>query len=401
MKKTLLKSILVGSAMIFAAMPIFSQEVKEEKKGYEFTTVKEVKITPTKNQFKSGTCWSFSSHGFLESEMIRMGKPEMDLSEMFVVWHCYSDKAEKYVRYHGSLNFGGGGSNMDVLNCIKKHGIVPEEVYKGLNYGTDKHVHAEMDAVLKAYLVALIENKTLTTAWHNGFNGILNAYLGEIPKEFDYKGKKYTPISFAKETGINPDDYITLTSYTHHPFYGKFILEVPDNWAFDNAYNVTIDDMTKIMDNAINNGYTIAWASDVSEKGVSFKNGVAVVPEADLASMKGSERERWEKLSDKEKEAELYKFDKPCKEKVITQEIRQQGFDNYETGDDHGMQIFGIAKDQNGTKYYMIKNSWGTDYNSYQGIAYISETYMKYKTMSFMIHKDALPKDLKEKLGIK
>lgn len=398
---------LISLLFVFAiVLNATAQEKADTTKpeGYKFNMVKQVKTTSVKDQYRSGTCWSFSSLSFVESEMMREGKDSADLSEMFVVYHVYSDKAIKDVRMHGKFNFGGGGALNDPIDVIAKYGIVPESIYTGLNYGEKKHVHGEMDEVLKDYVAGVIKNKNkkLTTAWHNGFDGILDAYLGKLPKTFKYKGKEYTPKTFAKKVvGINPDDYVYITSYSHHPFYKPFILEVPDNWSYNEFYNLPLDDLEKVIDNAIDNGYSVGWAADVSEKGFSFKNGVAVVPEKDIANMTDNERSKWEKLTKREKDAQLYKFDKPGKEKVITQEIRQKAFDDYQTTDDHGMQISGIAKDQNGTKYYYVKNSWGLSYNHYNGFFYASESYVRYKTMSIVVHKDALPKDIAKKLGIK
>jgi bleomycin hydrolase len=318
-----------------------------------------------------------------------------------VVRNAYAAKAEKYVRVHGSLNFGGGGAFHDVFNVISQIGIVPEEVYKGLNYGEDNHVHGEFDAVLKAYVDAVKENenKKLSTAWLKGFNGILDAYLGEYPENFTYNGKKYTPKSYADELGFNSEDYIDITSYTHHPFYEKFILEIPDNWAWGEVYNVPMNEMIEIMDNAINNGYTVCWGADVSEKGFKWSKGFAVIPAENRPDLDGLERDKWEKLSAKEKENLLYELDKIVPEKEITQEMRQLAFDNYQTTDDHGMLISGIAYDQNGTKYYYVKNSWNTA-NIYDGYFYASEAFVKYKTMNIVVHKDAIPKELKKKMGI-
>lgn len=401
MKKLFFKRLgLFAFILLLLTSNLKAQEEKDKKpEGYKFTVEKQIKTTSVKNQHKSGTCWSFSTLSFIESELIRMGKGEYDLSDMFCVRHAYTDKAVKFVRMHGTINFGSGGASHDVLDVIKKYGIVPEEAYTGLNYGETKHDHGELDAVLKAYIKAVADdnNKKLTTAWLKGFNGILDAYLGKLPENFTYKGKNYTPVSFAKELGINTDDYYEFTSYKHHPFYSKFILEVPDNWAWGELYNVPLDEMMKIIDNAINNGYTIAWGADVSEKGFSWKNGVAIVPDEEKPDLQGSERDKWEKLTEKEKAAQLYTFEKPVKEKIITQEMRQQAFDNYQTTDDHGMEICGIAKDQNGNKFYIVKNSWSTE-GKYDGYFYASEAFVKFKTMGIMIHKDAVPKDIMKKL---
>jgi bleomycin hydrolase len=399
-----MKKISFLLVAFFAFSFSFAQEGEKEKKGaYEFTTVKEVGSGTVKNQHRSGTCWSFSTQSFIESEIIRNGGDVTDLSEMWVVRKVYEDKAKRHVRMHGNFNFGGGGALNDAFDVMTKYGLVPESAYKGLEYGEDNHVHGELDNVLKEYVEAVIENKNrkLTTAWHKGFQGILDAYLGEEPKEFEYNGKTYTPESFAKEVvKLDANDYVYLTSYTHHPFYEQFILEVPDNWSWASFYNVKIDELVQIMDNAINEGYSIGWASDVSEKGFSWRNGVAIVPETEVEELAGSEKEKWEKMSEKERKSMLYSFEEIVPEKNITQEMRQEAFDNYQTTDDHGMHITGIAKDQNGNEYYKVKNSWDNK-NIYEGYFYVSKPFIKYKTMSIVVHKDALPKDIKKKLGIK
>ncbi len=396
------KIILFGFSIVFAAFSMQAQDTtktKTDKKGYEFTTVKEVPYTSVKNQNKSGTCWSFSTLAFIESELLRTGKGEYDLSEMFVVRNAYFDKFEKYVRFHGSMNFGAGGAAHDIPNMIKKYGIVPEDVYTGLQYGENNHVHDELDKMMEAMGKVVANSKKPTTAWTKAVNGVLDAYLGPLPQEFTYKGVKYNPKSFAQSLGLNWDDYIEIGSFTHHPFYSKFVLEVPDNWAFDEIYNVPLDEMMKVIDDAINAGYSIAWGADVSEKGFSWRNAVAIIPDEEKPNLQGSEQEKWEKMTEKEKAAQLYSFDAPVKEKVITQEIRQKGFDNFETTDDHGMQIVGIAKDQNGAKYYIVKNSWGTDHVK-KGIFYASESFVRAKTMDILINKNCLSSDMKKKLKL-
>jgi len=399
-----LRSLFLAGLVLLSFF-VSAQEKKEEEKekAYQFTAIKEITCTPVEDQYRSGTCWSFSGLGFLEAEMLRLGKPTVDLSEMFIVNHAYSDKATKYVRLHGSLNFGAGGAFHDVTNVIKKYGIVPEEVYKGLNYGEEKHVHGEMDRLLLENVKAVVENpnKQLTTAWHDALDANMETYLGKLPEKFQYQGKEYTAQSFAQEfVGLNLDDYVEITSYTHHPFYSKFIIEIPDNWSWDEVYNVPLNEMNEIIDNAINGGYTVAWAADVSEKGFSTsKIGVAVIPVFDKANMTDAEIAKWEKLSEKEKTEDLYKLTKPGKEKEITQEMRQIDFDNYQTTDDHGMLIVGTAKDQIGNQYYKIKNSWG-DYNDFHGFFYASKPYVAYKTMSIMVHKDAIPKNIRKKLNL-
>lgn len=399
-----MKKFFVSALMLaFALSSVSAKDKKKtEDEGYVFTTVKELKITPVKNQNRTGTCWCFSTLGFLESELLRMGKGEYDLSEMFIVGKNYKEKAEKFVRLHGNLNYAQGGSFEDVLQIWKEYGIVPESVMNGLQYGEDMHVHNELESASRAYLDEIIKNpnRKLSTAWKKGFDGIIDAYLGTAPEKFTYNGKEYTPKSFAAELGINPDDYVSLTSYTHHPFYTEFAIEVEDNWRWANSYNLPIDELMQVFDNAINTGYTIAWGSDVSEKGFT-RNGIGVVPDIESMERSGSDQDRWLGLSTSEKDSEIKKMlEKPCKELEVTQEMRQQAYDNYETTDDHGMQIYGIAKDQTGKKFYMIKNSWGTD-NKYKGTWYISENFVKYKTMNIVVHKDALPQAIKDKLHIK
>ncbi len=398
-----MKNIRLFCAIILLVVLASNIVAQEEEKGYRFEVISDLEATSVKDQYRSGTCWSFSGLSFLEAEMIKAGKKDVDLSEMFVVRNCYSDKAIKYVRLHGSLNFGSGGSFEDVLYTWKKFGLVPESAYTGLQYGEEKHVHGEMDELLKSYVDAVLKNKNkkLTPVWHKGFNGILDAYLGEYPDSFNYEGKEYTPKSFSSEfMGIDPDDYIIVTSFMHHPYYSKFIFEVPDNWVWGQVYNVKLDDLKEIMRNSLSEGHTFGWASDVSEKGFSFRNGVAIVPDNDVEELSDSEREKWETMTKSEREKLLYSFNGPVKEKVITPEMRQKGFDNYLTTDDHGMHITGMVKDQDGKIYYKVKNSWNTN-NKYNGYFYASESFVLLKTMNIMINKNVLPKDLKKKLGIK
>jgi len=397
MKKVIVSILFITLISILG----FSQET-EKKKGYEFTTVKELKATPVKNQFRSSTCWSFSGISFLESELLRIGKHEVNLSEAWIIRHTFVEKAILYVRWQGNLNYAGGGAFHDVTHMIKKYGIVPEDVYNGLNYGTDKYVHSEIDAVLKGYLEQVIKNpnRELSTAWLNGVEGILDAYLGKRPEKFTYDGKEYTPKSFATEyVGLKMDDYIELSSFTHHPYYSQFIIEIPDNWAMGMVYNVTLDDIIKIIDNSIEMGYTVGWGGDVSEKGFSWKNGVAIVPDTKYEETSGTDKERLTGLSTREKEAILYSFEKPIKELEITPEIRQKEFDNYNTTDDHGMHIVGIAKDQNGNKYYKVKNSWDID-NPYSGYIYMSESFIKFKLIDIIVNKNVVPKEIAKKLGL-
>lgn len=396
-----MKKLVVAGLMLAGLLSTTVEAQNADE--YVFTPVKELKITSVKNQNRTGTCWSFSGIGFLEAELLRMGKGEYDLSEMFVVSHSYKDKADKFVRLHGCLNFAQGGSFGDVLYATKHYGAVPESVMNGLHYGEDQHVHGELESLAISYVNTVIKNPNgkLSTAWKKGLDGIVDAYLGEIPEKFTYNGKEYTPKSFGEELGLNIDDYISLTSYTHQPFYTAFPIEVQDNWRWDLSYNLPLDELMQVMDNAINTGYTIAWASDVSEKGFT-RNGIAVAADVTSIETSGSDQDKWVGLSRSEKDAEIRKMiEKPgCKELTITQEMRQKDYDNYQTTDDHGMLIYGIAKDQTGKKFYMVKNSWGTD-NKYNGTWYASEPFVAYKTMTIVVHKDALPKAIKTKLALK
>ena len=397
MNKLLLSCILATFAFtVFAA-----EKTTAAVDTFQFTIVKENKITPVKNQASSGTCWSFSGLGFFESELLRMGKPEVDLSEMFVVYHSYSDKADKFVRTNGHINFAAGGSFYDVMYVLKNYGIVPELQMNGLNYGEDSHRHGELDALTEAYVKTVVRNpnKKLSTAWKAGFDGILDAYLGKLPTEFTVNGKKFTPVTYAQSLGLNMDDYVSLTSFTHHPFYTKFAIEIPDNWRWGESYNLPLDEFAKVFENAVDKGYTIAWGSDVSEKGFT-RNGVAVNPELKKENLPGSDQARWLNISQKEMEAKILAANGPQPEVKVTQELRQQGFDNYQTTDDHGMVIYGSATDQNGAKYYLVKNSWGTD-SKYKGIWYASESFVLHKTINIVVHKDAVPKDILKKLGVK
>ncbi|MGB4341422.1 MAG: C1 family peptidase [Dysgonamonadaceae bacterium] len=386
---------------LFAALMLtLLVSAQETATAYTFTTIKENPITSIKNQFNTGTCWSFSGVGLLESELLRMNKGEYDLSEMYIVRKNYEDKAVKYARLHGNLNFSPGGSFADVVETIDDYGILPDSIYKGLNYGTDSHDHGEMDKVLKGYMNSLVGNNTLTVAWFNGFKGILDAYLGEVPQTFIYEGKQYTPQSFTASLGLKSDDYVSLTSFTHHPFYSKFPIEVPDNWRWANSYNLPLDEMIAVIDHAIMNGYTVAWASDVSEPGFS-RLGIAIVPDENAPENAGSDQAKWLDLSPREKNNVVReKIGKEIlKEKIITQEMRQQAFDNFQTTDDHGMQIYGIAHDQNGNKYYKVKNSWGIT-GPYNGIWYASESFVRYKTTNIVVNKNALPASIAKKIGL-
>ena len=400
--RTLL-SILILTLFLAATTVTNCQETaKKSDSGYVFTIVKQIPATPVKNQYRSSTCWSYSTIGFLEAELLRTKHDTFNLSDMFCVRKDYSEKAEMYVRFEGKHNFGGGGEAHDVMNVLKNYGMVPAEAYSGNVIGEDKPVHGEMDAVLEAMINAVVKNpnKKLTPVWRQAVDGVLDAYLGKVPEKFTYKGTEYTPMSFAGMMGLNPDEYVELTSFSHHPFYSRFILEIPDNWAMNEVYNIPLDDLLQVIHNSIDNGYTVAWGADVSEKGFSWKNGVAVVPDRNAPEMAGMESAKWQKMSDVDKDKLLYKFDKPVPEKKITQEMRQLEFDNYQTTDDHGMLITGTAKDQNGNSYFLVKNSWGTEGSPYKGYFYASEPYVQLKTIDLMVNIKAIPKDIRKKLGL-
>ncbi len=398
-----MKKFLILGILALISTLTFSQPNQNEKDSsvYQFKNVVDLPATSVKDQYRSGTCWAFSGLSFLESELLRMGKGEYDLAEMWLVKKDYHDRAIDYVRWHGAKNFGSGAESNNVMDRIKESGILPEQAFPGLDYGEKKHVHSEMDHVLEAYIKAVVDNKNkkLSTAWLKGFDGILDAYLGADPEKFEYKGKEYTPLTFRDELQLNLDDYIEITSYTHHPFYTQFVMEVPDNWSLGKVYNVPLNELLQVAYNALDKGYTILWGSDVSEKGFSFKNGLAIIPDENLADMTDNERQKWESLTEKERKNKMYTFKDIVPEKTITQEMRQQAFDDYQTTDDHGMHITGYATDQNGKKYFKVKNSWDTD-NIFHGYFYASEPFFLFKTMSIMVHKDAIPKDIAKKLGL-
>ena len=362
---------------------------KTEEEGFVFTTVKENPITSIKDQNQSSTCWSFSTLGFFESELLRLGKGEFDLSEMFVVHHTMEDRAVNYVRYHGDASFSPGGSFEDIVYCYENYGMVPQEAMPGIMYGDSLPNHNELDAVASGYVDAIAKGKLkkLSPVWKNGVCAIYDTYLGKCPEQFTYKGKTYTPRTFADEVlGLNMDDYVSLTSYTHHPFYKQFSIEVQDNWRNALSYNLPIDELMAVMENAINNGYTFAWGADVSEQGFT-RNGVAVCPDVEKgAELTGSDMAHWLGLSPADKRKELTA--KPLPEITVTQEMRQEAFDNWETTDD-----------QNGKEYFMVKNSWGTE-GKYKGIWYASKTFVAYKTMNILVHKKAIPADIAKKLGL-
>lgn len=394
-----MKKYIILLAVAFTLNSIQGQEVVN-KDNYKFEVLYNYDALPVQNQSMTGTCWSFSALSFFESELIRMGKGKHKLSEMFIVHSAYQLKAEKYVRMHGNINFAQGGAFHDIPLVIEQKGIVPHSVYQGLHYGAKKHNHSELEAVLKGMVDAIIGNPngTLTPVWKNAVKSVLDTYLGAVPTDFDYNGKKYTPQSFKDFLGLEMDNYISITSFSHHSFYEKCQLAIPDNWAWGSSYNVPLDDFISALDHALENGFTVAWGSDVSEKGFAFRKALAIVPEDEnTINQSGSDNQNF---SDAGAEKISNAFETPVKEKEITQQVRQEAYDNYETQDDHGMHITGMVKDQNGTKYYIVKNSWGTTYSDYEGYFYASEAYVRYKSINIYLHKDALSKGMKKKLNL-
>ena len=387
----------------------FSQskfETNKKDSEYKFKVLKDLEATDVQDQGRTSTCWSFSSLSFFESEIIRIKKERHNLSEMFIVRNAYLGKAENYLRMYGTFTFGPGGAFHDIPWVIKRYGIVPEEVYGGLNYGGSAHKHSEMEAVVESAVKALAkkpQNGKLTPVWKNGIEGILDAYLGDMPSNledynFTYKGEKYTPKTFSESLGLNMEDYISLTSFTHHPFYSNFVLEVQDNWAMQSSYNLPLDEFMEVMESALMQGYTFAWGADVSEKGFGYRDALAILPE-DESTIKKSGKDS-KRYNDAGAERISNAFYSPVKEKQISQKDRQIAFDNQETTDDHGMHVTGLVEDQNGTKYFIVKNSWGES-NEKDGYFFASYPYVRYKTLNIQVHKDVLSKNLKKKLGLK
>ena len=385
-----------------------AQEKLTNKEGseYEFKILKELEANPVQNQNRTGTCWSFSSLSFFESELQRLGKGTHNLSEMFIVRNAYIGKAENYLRMYGTFTFGQGGAFHDIPWVINRYGIVPESVYDGLNYGSDIHLHEEMEKIMHAMVKELAKKPQrgkLTPNWKLAFEGVVDAYLGELPSDlnefqFEVNGKSYNPFSYAEELNLKMDDYVSLTSYTHHPFYETFVLEVQDNWAMQQSYNLPLDEFMMVMEEAVMNGYTFAWGADVSEKGFSSRDALAILPQDESTIREKGKDNRYFNSAGAEKISNA--FMSPVEEKVVTQQERQDAFDSQETTDDHGMHITGLVEDQNGTKYFKVKNSWGTEYNQCGGYFYASFPYVRYKTMNILVHKDAVPKSIKKKIGL-
>lgn len=389
-----MKALFISCALLLSAFSTFAQ-------GYQFTEVVTVPATPVKNQAATGTCWCFATTSFMESELLRMGKGEYDLSEMFIVRQKYMNQLQDNYLRRGEGNIGQGSLSHTFKNAYRQVGIVPEEVYKGINYDSERHNHSEMVQYMEAIANVAVKNKKRSPEYDKLIRNLFDTYLGELPAKFTYKGKEYTPKSFAESLGLNMDDYIELTSFTHHPYYVKFDVEVPDNWEHQLMYNLPLDEMIETVDYALNNGFTVCWDGDVSEKGFFFKNGVAINPEVKkVEDFSNTDRARFEKMDEKERLEEVYKFEQPYPEVKVTPEVRQQGFEAFVTTDDHLMHLTGITKDQNGTKYYITKNSWGTDRNKFGGYLNMSESFVRAKTIYIMLHKDAIPKAIKAKLSL-
>ena len=399
MKKTFLLAI---AAMM--TLGVFADDQKKEKDPNEpvFTTIVANPITSIKNQARSGTCWAYSTLAFFESEILKKTKKNIDLCEMFVANKDYMDRAILKVRMHGDAQFSQGGSAYDVFYVLKNYGICPEDAMPlpGTMYGDTLNNFNQFFKVMEPYVdaIAKSESKKLNQTWKVGFQGILDAYLGKCPETFTYEGKNYTPKTFANSLGLNWDDYVSITSYTHYPFYTEFPVEVQDNWRQGLSWNLPIDEMARIIDNAIRNGYTVAWGGDVSEDGFT-RNGLALLYDAQGESLEGSDMAKWLKLSPYEKMNKLSELGINAPEMTPTQEKRQEEYDNWTLTDDHGMLIYGIAKDQNGKEYYMVKNSWG-ETGKYKGTWYMSKNYIVAKTMDYMVNKNAIPKDIRKKMGI-
>ena len=398
-----MKQAIILSALLALGSSAFAQEPKEPSKPV-FTVVKENPITSIKNQSRSGTCWNYSTLSFFESEILKKSGKTYDLCEMYVCNKNYMDRAVNKVRMHGDAQFSQGGSAYDVLYVLKNYGICPEDAMPlpGTMYGDSLNNFNEFFAVMEPYVDAVAKStaKTITPTRKNGFQGILDAYLGKCPDEFTYEGKKYTPKTFAASLGLDWNDYVSITSYTHHPFYEEFPVEVQDNWRMPGSWNLPIDEMARVIDNAVMQGYTVAWGGDVSEDGFT-RNGLAILYDTETPQgLEGSDMARWLKMSTAEKRSKVSQLGWEAKEKTPTQEMRQEEYDNWTLTDDHGMLIYGIAKDQNGRKYYMVKNSWG-DSGAYNGIWYMSENFIVAKCMDFMVNKNAIPKDIAKKIGIK
>ena len=400
-----MKKLFTLALVALLAAGAQAEEAKDSVKSNKpvFTTVKENPITSVKDQNRSGTCWDYSTLSFFEAEILKATGKKMDLCESFVANKTYMERAIQVVRYHGDCQFSQGGSAEDVLSVLKNHGICPEEAmpFPGSLYGDSLNNFNEFFALLEPYVNAVAKStaKKISNQWKVGMQGILDAYLGQCPEKFTYEGKEYTPKTFVQSLGIDLNDYVSITSYTHHPFYTGFAVEVQDNWRFPLSYNLPLDEMMQVIDNAVEQGYTIAWGGDVSEEGFTRQGLAYAIDTKATESLAGSDMAKWLKMSAAKKHNLIDSLGCTVPEIVPTQELRQERFDNWELTDDHGMLIYGTAKDQNGREYYMVKNSWG-ETGDYKGTWYMTKTFIAANTMDFLVNKNAIPKAIRKKLGL-
>ena len=400
--KRLLTFALAALVCLGASAAKKAPEKKKDNKPV-FTTIKEIPITSVKDQNRSGTCWDYSTLSYFEAEILKATGKKYDLCESFVANKTYMERATQVVRFHGDCQFSQGGSAEDVLSTMKNHGIVPEGTmpFPGSLYGDSLNNFNEFFSLLEPYVAAIAKSdaKKISNQWKVGLQGILDAYLGKCPEKFTFEGREYTPKSFMASLGINLNDYVSITSYTHHPFYSAFAVEVQDNWRFPLSYNVPMNEMMQIIDNAIEQGYTIAWGGDVSEDGFTRSGLAYAIDTKQTQSLAGSDMAKWLKLDKKKKSNIIDSLGYTVPEIVPTQQMRQERFDNWELTDDHGMHIYGVAKDQNGKEYYMVKNSWGES-GDYKGTWYMTKAFIAANTMDFLINKNAIPAEIRKKLGL-
>jgi aminopeptidase C len=396
------KQIVLSLLLLCAFLPAGAQKKNASAaEGYHFTPVVELKATPVKDQANTGTCWCFATTSFIESELLRMGKSEYDLSEMWIVRNNYIDKLRDNFVQQGKGNLTEGSLSHDWMLEFIENGIVPDEVYTGLNYSVPNHSHSELNSFINAVGKVPVDRHRESDQYFQIVNTTLDTYLGKAPESFTYKGVGYTPKSFAKSLGINPDDYVEITSFTLFPFYTQGLVPVPDNWRKVNFYNVPLEELISIMDYSLTNGYTVNWDGDVSERGFSHSKGVAIIPEVENTDgYSQAEKTKFGKMTKEERTTDAYKFSSPFPEVSVTQELREEGYEKKTTTDDHLMHVTGMVKDQNGKKYYITKNSWGATSNTSGGYLNMSENYVRAKTIYIMVHKNAIPADIKSKLGI-